>query len=469
MNNSILNYNEIINSKILKPNFHLNFGKRRINTAIKNGLTYKYLTQVVDSVYTGGIFKRIFVSSEKSGIPYISAQYMMNSNPRIQSKLISKKYTPRQGDMILKNKQILVSCAGTIGNIRLVNSDLEGVIGSQDIIRVIPKDNNYGFVYAYLASKTCYEYLQSLIYGSVVPRIDPISLGKIIVPNIEDSKQLEIHNLIVESSILRVEANKILNDVTTKLYAQTKLKKLDNQDYNYFGPRSHRKATCFSKNIKGINTTTFNAFNYSIRVEHMKNNISSNNLTCRLEETLNEKKLFSTGSFPRKEISSDNAIMLINQTDIFDTIINGKKISRKKVNTDNLAKYGEVLIAGVGTLGETESFCRVIFVNEEIEGQLISGEFIRMNTNSDIPSGYLFAWLNSDYGFRLIRSTHSGTKLCRPIPRLLLNIPVPILDKNIMLEIHNMVTKAHTLRYQANQKELQAIQLVENEIEQWQH
>lgn len=469
MNNSILNYNEVFKSKILKPNFHLNFGKRRINTAIKNGLSYKYLNEVVNSVYTGGIFKRIFVSSEDSGIPYISAQYMMNSNPRIQSKLISKKYTPRQGDMTLKNKQILVSCAGTIGNIRLIDKDLEGVIGSQDIIRVIPKNNNYGFIYAYLASKTCYEYLQSLIYGSVVPRIDPISLGKIVVPVIEDSKQFKIHNLIVESSTLRVEANMILNDVATKLLAQTKLTKLNSQDYNYFGPRSDRNATCFSKNIKGIDTTTFNAFNHSVRVEHMKNKISYKNLTRTLEEALNEKKLFSTGSFPRKETISGNGIMLINQTDIFDTIIKGKKISRTKVNTDNLAKYGEVLIAGVGTLGETESFCRVIFVNEEIEGQLVSGEFIRMDTNPDIPSGYLFAWLNSDYGFRLIRSTQSGTKLCRPIPRLLLKLPVPIIDKNIMLEIHNMVIKAHTLRYQANQKELQAIQLVENEIEQWQH
>jgi hypothetical protein len=184
---------------------------------------------------------------------------------------------------------------------------------------------------------------------------------------------------------------------------------------------------------------------------------------------LDEKQIFSTGSFPRIEVKSNNGIMLINQSDIFDTIIQGKRISKRKVKTDNLAQYGEVMIAGVGTLGENETFCRVIFANEDIQGQLVSGEFIRMNTNSEIPSGYLYAWLNTDYGFRLIRSTQSGTKLCRPIPRLLLKLPVPVLDESIMLEIHNMVTKAHTLRYQANQKELQAIQLVENEIEQWQH
>lgn len=47
--------------------------------------------------------------------------------------------------------------------------------------------------------------------------------------------------------------------------------------------------------------------------------------------------------------------MLINQSDIFDTLIKGKRISRRNVKIDNLVNYGEVLIAGVGTLGDSES------------------------------------------------------------------------------------------------------------------
>lgn len=469
MIHSILHYKEILEKGILKPNFHLNYGKRRLNDAVKNGIKVMPLHECVYSVYSGGIFKRIFVASEDAGIPYISAQYMMNSNPRLQAKLISKKYTPRQEDMTLKNKQILVSCAGTIGNIKLINKDLEGIIGSQDIIRVLPKENNYGYIYAFLASKTCYEYLQSLIYGSVVPRIDPTSLSKIPIPNISILKQDEIHNLIVQSSILRVEANRMLNEASVTLLSFANLGKLSVCDYNYFGPRSLREDTSFSKSIKNINTTTINAFNHSVRIEKTIQRIKERNNTLILNDVLDEKKLFSTGSFPRKEINSENSIMLINQTDIFDTIINGKKISRRKVNVDNLAQYGEILIAGVGTLGETESFCRVIFANEDIQGQLISGEFIRMNVNENVPAGYLYAWLNTDYGFRLIRSTQTGTKLCRPIQKLLLNMPVPILEPEKMNQIHNMVTKAHTLRFQANQKEKLAIQLVENEIEQWQN
>ena len=84
-----------------------------------------------------------------------------------------------------------------------------------------------------------------------------------------------------------------------------------------------------------------------------------------------------------------------------------------------------------------------------------------------MPSGYLFTWLNSDYGFRLIRSTHSGTKLCRPIPTLFLQIPVPVLSKDKMDEIDLMIRTAFTKRHQANNLEKEAIQMVENEIDKW--
>ena len=159
--------------------------------------------------------------------------------------------------------------------------------------------------------------------------------------------------------------------------------------------------------------------------------------------------------------------MLINQKDIFDTIVKGKYISKRNVKTNNLVEYGEVLIAGVGTLGENETFCRAIYANEDLVGQLVSGEFIRLKTNGKVSSGYLYAWLASDYGFRLLRNLQAGTKLCRPIPRLVLEIPVPIVEKDVMEEIDKMVKDAYTKRYRANCNERKAISLVEQEIESW--
>ena len=159
--------------------------------------------------------------------------------------------------------------------------------------------------------------------------------------------------------------------------------------------------------------------------------------------------------------------MLINQKDIFDTIVTGKYISRRGVKTDNLVKYGEVLIASDGTLGENETFCRAIYANEDLEGAFISSHFIRMKSNDKVPAGYLYCWLNSDYGFRLIRRTQAGTKICHPINRMFLDIPIPILAKEDMNKIDRMVRNAHTKRHLANEKELKAIAMVEAEIEKW--
>ena len=90
-----------------------------------------------------------------------------------------------------------------------------------------------------------------------------------------------------------------------------------------------------------------------------------------------------------------------------------------------------------------------------------------MKTNDEIPSGYLYAWLASDYGFRFLRNIQAGTKLCRPIPKLVLELPVPILGKETMLKIDSIVKEAHTKRYEANNCEHIAIRMVEQEIEKW--
>ena len=465
MKSEALKHSEIEESAILKPNFHLNIGKRSIACFVGRGLKAIPLVQFVKEIYSGGIFKRVFVSDINAGIPYISAQHMMLANPKDYSKLISKKYTPRQNDMILKENTILMSCAGTVGNIRLIDKSFANIIGSQDIIRIIPNLSNYGYVYAYLSSKICYNYIQSLIYGSVVPRIEPNAVGKIPIPILTTAIQEEIHTLILEAVDLRVEANRLLEDAKSILKKETILSDLTMDNYEYFGPHSKRDVMYFVKRSKNIDATTINAFNHSKRISDTIQRVKSIH-SLPLEDVLDNKKLFSTGPFPRIEV--EKGIKLINQSDIFNVTIKGKNISRRKVRTDNLTEYGEVLLAGVGTLGENETFCRVIYANEDLEGQLVSGEFIRMKTNEKVPSGYLYTWLSTDYGFRFIRSTQTGTKLCRPIQKLLLKIPVPILEKEIMKDIHEKTVKAYTMRYNANIKESQAIQLIEKEIDSWQ-
>ena len=285
------------------------------------------------------------------------------------------------------------------------------------------------------------------------------------IPQINSIIKDKVDALIQESCALREEATTDLQKADDLLKEMTHLRKLNTEDYDYFGQHSAtRKPSCFIRKISEISSRSINAFNYSERLERLINLIPAHR---PLRDFLLGNTTFSTGSFPRIEVKEGKGVMLINQSDAFDTIIKGKWISTRNVNLNNLVDYGEVIIAGVGTLGENETFCRALFANEDLKGQLISGEFIRMKTIKDIPSGFLYAWLNSDYGFRLIRGTQAGTKLCRPIPEAFLDIPVPILSKEDMNEIDRMVREAHTKRHIANKKELEAIAMVEAESEKW--
>ena len=453
----------------LDSKFHLSDGIYTKRLIMHSPYSLKTVGCFSSDVFYGNRAKRIYVNSSDKGIPFIGSSDMLKLGIN-DVKLISKKYTQSLDSLTLKKGWILISRSGTIGNTVYTNDIFENKIGSEHIIRVIPNINIYsGFLYSYLSSTYGYSLLTQGTFGAVIQHIEPSHIDGIPVPVFPESKQKEIHNLIVESANLRVEAIQLLEEAKNKLLSYANLPQLMASDYDYFGSRSNdRTVSCFSKNIKEIDSTTINAFNHSSRIEKTKQQIKNCCQTIPLEETLDDKKIFSTGSFPRVEIKSEKGIMLINQKDIFDTIIKGKRISRRKVKTDNLVEYGEVLIAGVGTLGESETFCRAIFANEDLQSQLISGEFIRMKTNENYLSGYLFAWLNTNYGFRLIRNTQAGTKLCRPIPRLLLQIPIPLLEDIQMAEIDKLVKTAHTLHHSSNKKEIQAISLVEKEIESWQ-
>ena len=423
------------------------------------------IEDAAERIFNGNRIKRVYISNKEYGLPFLSSSDILCTDLD-NVKYASCRYTSSIEDMILGEGWTLITRSGTIGNCAYTNKQHAQKLASEHVIRLIP--NNIlrgGYVYAYLASKYGYAMLTQGIFGGVIQHIEPDFVGSIPIPKLPENFQSEVDDLVKESAKLRSDATELLKEAERILKSEASLKDLTPEDYDYFGPRTYeRQVSCFVRERKDINVVTINAFNHSERIRNTKQMISCS--TMPLKDVLLNGDVFSTGSFPRVEVKGGNGVMLINQSDIFDTIIKGKYISKRNVRLSNLVEYGEVLIAGVGTLGENESFCRVIYANEGLVNQLVSGEFIRMKTDA-VPSGYLFAWLNSDYGFRFIRNTQAGTKLCRPIPKLLLEIPVPIIAKDKMEEIDRMVREAHTMRHQANQKELKAIAMVEVEIEKW--
>lgn len=445
--------------------YHLSEGQNVQRCIAASPYPLTTIKEVSEDIFIGNRAKRVYVKDSNHGIPFLSSSDILKADLD-NVKLVSKKYTPEIERMSLKKGWTLISRSGTIGNCAFANAKHAQKLASEHVIRLVP--NNIlrgGLVYAYLASKYGHSLLTQGTFGAVIQHIEPAFVGSIAIPLFPDSFQQDVDDLIQEAARLREESADMLTKAELLLKTEANLRELTSEDYDYFGPRNaERKVSCFTVKRKDINTTTINAFNLSERIRKTKASI-----TCKtkpLKEVLLNGDTFSSSSVPSIEVKPEHGVMFINQKDIFDNIIKGKWVSKRNVSLDRLVEYGEVIVACDGTLGESELFCRALFANEDLSGALISTHFIRMKSDG-VPSGYLYTWLNSDYGFRFIRNCQAGTKLCHPIPKMFLEIPVPIISEESMNKIDKAVKDAYTKRYDANNCERKAIRIIEQEIEKW--
>lgn len=419
------------------------------------------------NIYTTGRGRRIY-TRPNHGVPFLSNSDMTTQDPLMSCNYMSRKYGYDEPSL-LKEGMILTGRVGAIGQTAFVPKYWEKykMMGSDNIIRIVVKDEfKNGFIYAYLASKYGNLSFWKHATGGVQPFITDKMVAKLPIPDMSITFQEEVDDLIQESARLREEAVNMVEQAKKLLKEKANLEDLVPEDYDYYGHRAaDRKVSCFSIKRKDITTTTINAFNLSERIRKTKKKIQSH-YVC-LGDVIENGRTFSSTSSSSVEVSPNKGVMFVNQKDIFDNIIKGKWVSKRGFNSANCIQLGEVLVACDGTLGESEFFCHALYAGEELSGKLISSHFMRMRGNGTIPMGYLFAWLDTDYGFRFIRNTQAGTKLCHPIQKLFVEIPVPLIDSDSMQEIDRMVRDAHTKRYQANCNERQAISMVEQEIESW--
>ena len=472
MRKGIINSKSFFNAEAglrIDPDIYLSEGSV-IRNELKN-LPYQRSTvgENAADVFCGNIFSRFFVSKPDHGMPYLSASDTMLADLDT-GRYLSKKQASSLSYLMLKKDWILVTCSGTLGNLTYTNRNFENHIATHDLIRIIPNSNkvNRGTLYAFLSSKFGYYQITQSQFGGVVKHINAEQTKGIVVPVFPDIFQQEVDKLIQESAVLREQATILVKDAKALLKLEAGLPDLTVEDYNYFIPRYEGRAvSTFSRNIKELGTISFNAFNYSerVRINILERLKSIKNIS--FYDALDENKLRSPSGVAVTELKEGHGIMLINQSDIFNRIVKGKWVPKKQKYTKDLLEEGEILIAKIGTLGENETFCRCIYVGEELKGQLISSAFYRFKPSNKIPSGYLYAWLSSDYGFRLIRSSQYGTKQCYPNPSILYNYPVPIIDDDKMKEVDRMIKDAHHLMHLANDNERKAIAMVEAEIEKW--
>lgn len=101
-----------------------------------------------------------------------------------------------------------------------------------------------------------------------------------------------------------------------------------------------------------------------------------------------------------------------------------------------------------------------------MEGWTANQHAIRCIAASEMDPGYLYAWLASEYGKKLITRHSYGSVILEIDKDMLASVPVPLADEPTRKEVGDLVLKANQLRNEAWEKERTAITQLEQTVEQ---
>ena len=201
----VLNNEKKVSSKLLFSNYnkrfnssaYLNYGQNTIKSL--EGRKITNISGLGFDVTRPGIFKRIKVK-QGQGFPYIKGAELVKVNPFSSCEYLSKTKTPFLEELRLRENQILLTCAGTVGETRLITKEFEekNAVGSQDIIRIDAENSTISqlYLFAYLRTKTAYSYMQSLKYGAVIERVEPFHIESLpVFVTSEEKYQIIVQNI----------------------------------------------------------------------------------------------------------------------------------------------------------------------------------------------------------------------------------------------------------------------------------
>jgi len=411
---------------------------------------------LIQSSFYPGRFKRIYVSKNE-GKPFFLPSQLSEINPN-PTKYISSKTYKSLDNVEIEPNNLLMTRSGTIGKCSISSKANIGKIFSDDVIRVsFNCDYDLGFVYAFFLTETGKLILQSNNYGAVIQHIEPEHLQNLIIPNAPEHLKKEIHELVISSYDLRDQSNDLIDKAEQILYEELQLKPIEELDIEYFDNSSDLRN--FSISLENLNSR----LDCSYHIPIVKSIFETIKSTAKEISTVGKisKKIILAGVFKRTYVDKKNGVPFLGGRDITQLNPQTEKFLSKTIHASRIKKElvvyeNYVLISDRGTIGKTQ------MVPKHWNGWAVSQNIIKIIANDDI-SGYLYCFLNSDYGQILIRRETYGSVVDMIDDANVNNICIPLLkNQTKQKEINDLVLEANSLRYQAYLKEQEALNKMED-------
>ncbi|MCI8299351.1 MAG: restriction endonuclease subunit S [Lachnospiraceae bacterium] len=407
--------------------------------------------------YTCARFKRIWV--EKSDIPIFQPSSIEDVKPDPDGYLSHLTDTDIEG-LRVKKGQVLMTCSGTIGKVTYVSKTLEHKVFSHDLLRIDCKDTmDQGYIYTYLKSKIGNKILLANRYGAVITHIEPQHLAEVPIPNAPLQLKKKIHDLIVHSYDLRDQSNELIDKAERLLRDELKLPDIHELEMETESPVNTFNVK-LSK-LRGRVDASYHMPVVDAIVAHMKKYAAE--ITTMSDPRIS-KNIILAGVFKRTYVQEKYGYPFIGGKEITRLIPQTDKFLSKPIHKARYEKElkvleNTILVTDRGTIGTAA------LVPKHWDGYAVSQNVLKLIPSSDAIAGYIYIYLNSDYGRTLVCRQTYGSVVDMIDDKSLASVEIPVLkSKEMQSEINDLALQANRKRYQAYQLEEQALKIMDEEV-----
>lgn len=190
---------------------------------------------------------------------------------------------------------------------------------------------------------------------------------------------------------------------------------------------------------------TFCALNYSPFLESFRQPRGGKK-SVRLGEMVSAVGPAYGTVFTRIDCHPSHGVELISQSDMFSAEPAGRVVRLDSMTNPerHLVQKWQVLIAGAGTLGETELYGRPIIADARLEGKYVGPDALALTFKEpgSVDNLYVYAFLCTDIGVSLMRSTSYGTKLLRFWTNAVRKLCIPEAEQAVKKEVAKLIRTA---------------------------
>jgi len=405
-------------------------------------------------------FRRIWVN--KPGIPLIQPSRVTEIHPK-PNGYISKHTATDIEALKVKAGQILLTCSGAVGQCSLVSDTLNGQFFSHDLIRITcKKEEDTGYLYAYLRTKTGNALIQSSEYGAVISHIEPDHLESVPIPNPPAALKKRIHELVIHSYALRDQANSLL-DTAEQLFCEAlKLPPLAKLRTAHFDKSADlRNYTVNLSDHAGRLDASYHApITYSI-LRHMKKEAAE--MTSIGDARISRRIIFP-GRFRRVYVQKGQGAPFLGGKQIHELDPTNKKYLSRKHHRERIERElaldeNMIMVTCSGTIG------KVTIVPKHWTGWTANQHIIRIVPATPEIAGYVYVFLQSDYGRELITRFTYGSVVDEIDDAHVAKVSVPLLrDAKKRSKISRLALEANAKRTEAYEAEQDAIRITDEEV-----